>query len=341
MNKEIKVSIIIPVYNVEQYLRQCLDSVCNQTFKDIEIIVVNDCSQDNSLQIIKEYQQKDDRIVLIDLKQNAGQGNARNQAVKIAKGKYITFVDSDDWVTKDYIEVLYNAIEQYKCDIVASCFYWFDNITQKQTPYNFYELCYKNSFDNTEQKQKLLTNKLIWSTWAKIYNKDFIVRNNLHFKMNKMEDNLFIFETIIACNNIKFIKHYSYFYRISRANSTMANKTTRFYSCVELLKNLKEFLVSNNIYNIYENAFYAQVYLVLATEIETTELSTKEIKNILLTLKKDLNLNISFNVRVFDRFAYRFRVFIFKYCFKYNISYKYIGKTLRKLYYYLSFLKTL
>ena len=112
-----KVSVIIPVYNVEKYLKHCLDSVCNQTFKDIEIIIINDCSPDNSLQIIKEYQQKDDRIVLVDLKQNGGLANARNTGIKNSKCKYITFVDSDDWVSKDYIEVLYNGIEKFNCDL--------------------------------------------------------------------------------------------------------------------------------------------------------------------------------------------------------------------------------
>ena len=85
----IKVSIIIPVYNVEQYLRQCLDSVCNQTFKDIEIIVINDCSPDNSLQIIKEYQQKDNRINLINLEKNRGLANARNIGIKMLKGNIL------------------------------------------------------------------------------------------------------------------------------------------------------------------------------------------------------------------------------------------------------------
>ena len=85
----IKVSIIIPVYNVEQYLRQCLDSVCNQTFKNIEIIVINDCSPDNSLQIIKEYQQKDNRINLINLEKNRGLANARNIGIKMLKGNIL------------------------------------------------------------------------------------------------------------------------------------------------------------------------------------------------------------------------------------------------------------
>ena len=126
-----KVSVIIPVYNVEQYLKQCLDSVVNQTFKDIEIIIVNDCSPDNSLQIINEYQQKDSRIVLVDLKENVGLGFSRNEGMKVAKGKYITFVDSDDWVTKDYVEILYNTIEKYQYDVISPDFYEYDDVKQK------------------------------------------------------------------------------------------------------------------------------------------------------------------------------------------------------------------
>ena len=125
------VSVIIPVYNVEQYLRKCLDSVINQTFKDIEIIIVNDCSPDNSLQMIKEYQTKEERIVLIDLKQNVGLGFARNEGMKIAKGKYITFVDSDDWIASNYIEVLYNNIEKNNLDVVSASSHFYDNSLKK------------------------------------------------------------------------------------------------------------------------------------------------------------------------------------------------------------------
>ena len=97
MQSNPKVSIIIPVYNVEQYLPKCLDSIINQTLKDIEIICINDGSIDNSLSILKEYASKDDRIIIID-KENEGQGIARNLGIKKAKGKYIGFVDPDDWV---------------------------------------------------------------------------------------------------------------------------------------------------------------------------------------------------------------------------------------------------
>ena len=126
-----QVSIILPVYNVEPYLRQCLDSIINQTFKDFELIVVNDCSPDNSLQIVKEYQQKDSRIVLLNLPKNKGISNARNEGMKIAKAKYIVFIDSDDWVREDYVEVLFNDIEKNNCDVFSEGFTLYDNKNSK------------------------------------------------------------------------------------------------------------------------------------------------------------------------------------------------------------------
>ena len=88
-----QVSVILPVYNVEPYLRQCLNSIVNQTFKDFEIVIINDCSTDNSLRIIKEYQQKDSRIILLNMPKNQGLSNARNEGIKKARGEYLLFLD--------------------------------------------------------------------------------------------------------------------------------------------------------------------------------------------------------------------------------------------------------
>lgn len=99
-----KVSVVIPVYSVEKYLASCLDSVCGQTLKNIEIICVNDCSQDNSLEIIQEYAKSDNRLKIIDFKENKGVGAARNAAIVAAQGQYIGFVDSDDWIEADFMK---------------------------------------------------------------------------------------------------------------------------------------------------------------------------------------------------------------------------------------------
>lgn len=105
-----KVSVIIPVYNTEKFLRKCLDSVCNQTLQDIEIICINDCSTDGSSEILREYAGKDNRIKLIELFENGGAAKARNIGIDIAHGEYIGFVDSDDFVDLDFYEKLYKKL---------------------------------------------------------------------------------------------------------------------------------------------------------------------------------------------------------------------------------------
>ena len=114
----VKVSVIVPVYNTEKYLRRCLDSLVNQTLDEIEIIVINDCSTDNSKEIIKEYKNKYKNIVLIDNKVNKGIGYNRNMGIKKAKGKYISFVDSDDWVNETMYDKMYKKATDDNLDLV-------------------------------------------------------------------------------------------------------------------------------------------------------------------------------------------------------------------------------
>lgn len=114
-----KISVIVPVYNTRKFLKKCLDSIINQTFKDIEIICINDGSTDKSLSVLNEYALKDNRIKIIN-QQHAGVSCARNEGLKIAAGEYISFVDSDDWIDLDFLEKLYNAAEKYDADIAAA-----------------------------------------------------------------------------------------------------------------------------------------------------------------------------------------------------------------------------
>ncbi|MDR0968825.1 MAG: glycosyltransferase [Holosporaceae bacterium] len=113
-----KVSVIVPIYNVEKFLADCLNSVVNQTLKDIEIICVNDGSTDGSRKILEEFAAKDGRFVVID-QENKGQGAARNLGLDIAKGEYIGFVDGDDWIELDFFEKLYNAAKKYNADMIC------------------------------------------------------------------------------------------------------------------------------------------------------------------------------------------------------------------------------
>lgn len=116
------ISIIIPVYNVERYLRECIDSIIAQTYKNLEIILVDDGSSDKSGEICDEYSKKDSRIKVI-YKKNGGLSDARNVALDIAKGDYIGFIDSDDYIEKDMFQILYNLAEEYNAEISSISFY--------------------------------------------------------------------------------------------------------------------------------------------------------------------------------------------------------------------------
>ena len=116
MNKQDLISVIVPVYNVENYLKRCLDSIINQTYQNIEIILIDDGSTDNSGNLCEDYKKIDNRIKVVH-KTNGGLSDARNTGIKKAKGKYITFVDSDDYVEYDYVEYLYNLIKKYDTNI--------------------------------------------------------------------------------------------------------------------------------------------------------------------------------------------------------------------------------
>ena len=128
--ESIKISVIIPVYNVEKYIRECVESVLNQTLKDIEIIAVNDGSRDNSIKIIEEYL-SDARLRIIN-KENGGASFARNIGMKAARGEYIYFIDSDDFIEEDVLEILYRNSESEKMDIVCSCFSFYNDKTKNK-----------------------------------------------------------------------------------------------------------------------------------------------------------------------------------------------------------------
>jgi glycosyltransferase involved in cell wall biosynthesis len=127
---EIKVSVIIPVYNVEKYIKKSLESVMNQTLKEIEIICVNDGTKDNSRKIIEEYAQKDERIKIID-KENGGLSSARNAGMEIARGEYLGFVDSDDWIEETMYEKLYEKAKADESQMVICAVHKYDDKSKK------------------------------------------------------------------------------------------------------------------------------------------------------------------------------------------------------------------
>lgn len=240
-----KVSVIVPVYNVEEYLPKCLDSLINQTLSDIEIIVVNDGTKDNSQKIIDEYKKKDKRIVSI-IKENGGLGSARNTGINSAKGEYIAYVDSDDWIEHDMLESMYNEAISKDLDIVI-CGY--KNIYQQKTEYiNIDNRIIEDTLNNKNTK---LFNTV--SAWSKIYKRKFLLKNKVTFVEDKVwyEDFAYSIKLLSSTNKIGIVNKAFYNYLI-RENSIMNNS--------KLMKNLDillafddaiSFLKENKIYNEY------------------------------------------------------------------------------------------
>ena len=171
----IKVSVIVPVYNVENYLRACLDSIINQTLKDIEIICVNDGSTDSSLAILQEYARNDKRIKIID-SQNKGSSAARNIGIDVAQGDYIGFVDSDDWIDLNFYETLYNAAVSQNADIARTCYDY--NYKNKVVEEKHLNAIIHAAADNNRD---LKINEHSVVIWNAIYKNRFLKSNNIRF----------------------------------------------------------------------------------------------------------------------------------------------------------------
>jgi len=161
-----KVTLVIPVYNSEKYIGRCLDSIINQTYNDVDILVINDGSKDKSKEVVEEYQAKYNNIKLIN-QDNMGVAKTRNKAIKIVETKYIMFIDNDDYIDEDYIETYINKIEETNTDIVMGG-YKRVNIDKK--------ILFKQKLLNTDWSKYI-----VLAPWAKIYNREFLLNNNIKF----------------------------------------------------------------------------------------------------------------------------------------------------------------
>ena len=258
-----KVSVIIPVYNAAQYLERCLDSVINQTLKDIEIICINDCSTDNSLEILEEYASKDNRIKIIDFKENKGVAAARNAGINEAQGEYIGFVDPDDYIDSDFYAQLYKKAYETKADIVKGndINVVYCDGTKKMLPQN-------------ESIKEHKINFWVQFTTA-IFKKDFLIKNNIEFpeEMNVCEDIVFVTKSAILTNLIEIVPNANYYY-IRRDDSLDSNqynsqKIDSVINYVRTITNfIKEYDISLNDKQILLGRIVAQLDQIRKYKIE-------------------------------------------------------------------------
>lgn len=222
----VKVSVIIPVYNVENYLEYCLDSIINQTLEDIEIICVNDGSTDNSLEILEKYAQNDDRFKVISQK-NMGHAVATNNGINLASGKYLFFMDSDDVLDLSALEKTYLAAEEKDVDFVIfkainyddekNEYYETDNYSMGAVVDKVGETVF-----NYDDLKELSFNMAV-TPWTKLYNKDFIMNNKIRFPEGLIfEDNIVFWESLFNAERIYFLDEFLFTRRWYNSSSTRA-----------------------------------------------------------------------------------------------------------------------
>lgn len=291
-----KISVIVPMYNVENYIDKCIQSIINQTLKDIEIILVDDGSIDKTVEISNKYAENDKRIKVIKQK-NKGVSSARNYGVSIAEGDFITFVDSDDFIEIDMLEVLYNAAIYNKCDVILSGIkivkdsnieYEFTTDSKIYTKQEVFKLFY---FD----KKPFSPNY----AWGKLIKRS--VCNKIKFREDifLMEDALFSMELFINCsNNIMFLKKYLYNY-VQRDGSESKHfskkRITSFYALEELLNFAK------GIDKKYEKSFlkvYSKLILSILQDIISFDFQNN--KEEYFKISRSLNKHYIDNMRSKD-----------------------------------------
>ncbi len=250
-SKEPLFSIIVPVYNVQRFLPLCLKSLTNQSYDDFEIICVNDGSTDNSLALLEQYAQADARICVINQK-NKGLGGARNTGVRAAKGKYLLFVDSDDWLSLSTLQILSESIKQNPTDLCLFGISEFIDQTMQILPCS-----YMNTYSGLEKcdltafADKMYINT---GTWNKLYDRKFFVENNLFFAEKVyFEDILIHTKALVLAKSISFCRHNLYYYRI-RANSIIHSgySEKKLDDLIKAFVDTSQWLKQLNIYDTHK-----------------------------------------------------------------------------------------
>lgn len=318
-----KISIIVPIYKSEKYLDRCIESIVNQTYKNLEIILVDDGSPDNCPKICDEYAKKDSRIVVVH-KENGGVSSARNAGLDIAKGDYIAFVDSDDYIEKDmYLELL-NGIKEKNSDIAVCNYVEINNNVRVR------QNCkYNASYIEKENILPLflMGNVLTAHLWNKLYKKELF--GDIRFKKYNMVEDLDIMYLILEkCNKIRYInkEYYNYFYDgeitlTRRYNVSMINDfrnvINNMYKHFEFNEELNKYLDYNKVMsicrlyviiakaNIKDLRDFENEYLVFNKSLKNLKKYNKVLYN-QFSKKEKFKINLlSFNKLVFVKMIYK------------------------------------
>ena len=269
------VSIVIPVYNAELYLNRCIDSVLAQTFKDFELILIDDGSKDSSLEILRQYENKE--YIKVISQEHRGPALTRNRGIDVASGKYIMFIDSDDYVDSDYVEAYVSKIEAENCDVVMG---GFTKITGEHVDF-------KRTPGNGPFSKYIVTGPV-----SKIYKKDFIVEHNISFLDTKASEDVYFNMLFIKYGaKYAFIEHagYYYFFNASSVSNTAHKGFSEKVDILEFLDKINFDDVEDVTLHQYFLLRYVVFYLLHSGKTASVDAFVREYKKYFAWLKENLS----------------------------------------------------
>ncbi len=297
----VKISVIIPVYNTEEYLSKCIESVINQDYDNLEVILVNDGSKDNSLKICKKYAEEDKRIVLID-KENTGVSDSRNRGLKIATGDYIAFVDSDDWIEPNMYSSMLESIIKTGADLCLSSY--FIEYEDRSVIYKLKDdkdiLEYSDLIDSVipriigPNEIEISNNDIGGFIWRMLLSKNILDENNVFFKKSLpfKEDEVFLIEVLLNCKKVVLLDQPFYHY-LKRSASAASNyrfniqkeESLAVDSIIEALEKYgKDIEYKEKYKNNFDSRFLNFNSSLIFNEVKPN--NTKKLKDKLKTLKE-------------------------------------------------------
>ena len=279
-----KISVIVPVYNVEKYLERCLESIIFQTYKELEIIVINDGSTDNSGKICDYYAQKDSRIKVLH-QENKGAASAKNAGLHIATGKYLTFVDSDDYLEKDSYEFMQKHLEEKAVDVIHCAFrdVYKEHVTDRLL------LAEEKKFDVISYLKRFATDWTCSLLWNKMYRREIF--NGIFFEEgHKIDDEFFVYQGILNAEKILYIPKIIYNYRRRKSGIMMSEESKEkiILDKIDFISQRRKKIIAK--YPELKETFdkqYLEFLLALSKDISITEENLKTIKKLFTAYIKE------------------------------------------------------
>lgn len=307
----VKISVIVPVYNCEDYIEESIKSILNQTFEDIEIISIDDGSADNSLNILKEIESNDSRLKVFS-QENQGSSVARNNALKKVQGDYVYFFDADDYIVEDCLEKIYDNALKNDSDIV---FFKYDQYKDDRF-FKHFGLDIEEQFPDADFEDftfncygyRLRAFRGPFAPWFKLYKKEFLEKNNFEFPVNLNHNDVpFHLKTFLKASRISFVDEYLYHYRIDNPNSISNTRLKNYKDIFSIIHIVEDFLKDERLLEEFKKEFdYFKInrityeisgrpedyFSIAKEELSSTNLNNDLLsKNVLFKAESILNSN--------------------------------------------------